>query len=65
MSTFVESLKRLFFNGKITTDKLTELQESGKISAEEYAYITADSGENGDTADLQEFYNAVTQEVGV
>lgn len=39
MSTFVESLKRLYAAGKITTAKLDELLASGKISQEEYNYI--------------------------
>jgi len=40
MSTLVESLKRLFKKGKVTDAKLKEMQESGKITAEEYEYIT-------------------------
>lgn len=39
MSTFVESLKRLFFDGKITEEHLDTLITSGKITAEEKAYI--------------------------
>nr|DAU66765.1 MAG TPA: hypothetical protein [Caudoviricetes sp.] len=39
MSTFVESLRRLFLSGKITDDKLKELLNEGKITEEEYQYI--------------------------
>lgn len=39
MSIFVESLKRLFFDGKITEERLDTLADSGKITAEEKAYI--------------------------
>ena len=64
MSTFVESLKRLFEQEKITTDRLAELQTAGKITAEEYEYITAGGGSSTD-ADLQTFYDEVTREVGI
>lgn len=36
---FVESLKRLYQNGKLTTDKVIELFQSGKITGEEKWYI--------------------------
>lgn len=65
MSTFVESLKRLYEQNKITTDRLTELQTAEKITAEEYAYITAEASQPSSDSDLQAFYDAVTQEVGV
>lgn len=42
MSTFIESLRRLFLLGKITTEKLQELQKNKKITDEEVAYITAE-----------------------
>ena len=35
MRQFVESLKRLYANGKLDTDKIVELFESGKITEEE------------------------------
>lgn len=65
MSTFVESLKRLYEQGKITTDRLAELQTTGKITADEYEYITAEASQPSNDSDLQAFYDAVTQEVGV
>lgn len=40
MSTFVESLKRLYAAGRITVERLDELPANGKISQEEYDYIT-------------------------
>ena len=40
MSIFVESSKRLYAAGKITATKLDELLASGKISQDEYSYIT-------------------------
>ena len=64
MSTLVESLKRLYEKGSITTDKLEQMQADGKITADEYAYIVSGST-GGDTADLQAFYDEVTKEVGV
>ena len=65
MSTFVESLKRLYATGKITEEKLLNLQNAGKITEGEYAYITAGGGSTGGTTDLQAFYDEVTKEVGI
>lgn len=39
MTEFVESLKRLYQNGKITDEKIKRLLESKKISNEEFEYI--------------------------
>ena len=39
MNQFVESMKRLYVNGKVTELKVVELFESGKISKEERLYI--------------------------
>ena len=36
---FVESIRRLFKDGKVSKDKVVELYESGKISEEEMKYI--------------------------
>lgn len=36
---FVESLKRLYQNGKLQAEKIVELFVSGKISEEEKLYI--------------------------
>ena len=42
MSALIESLRRLFLLGKITAEKLQEMQKNEKISGEEVAYITAE-----------------------
>lgn len=39
MSVLVESLRRLYRDGKVTADKLLEMVSSGKITYEEYEYI--------------------------
>lgn len=38
---FVESLKRLYQDGKLNREKIVELAESGKITEEEKRYILA------------------------
>lgn len=43
MTIFVESLKRLFKNGKVGLFKLKELKENGKLSDEEFNYIVKQS----------------------
>lgn len=40
MTVLVKSLKRLYANGKVTEEKLKAMLDSGKISDEEYAFIT-------------------------
>ena len=54
MSTLVESLKRLYENGKVTNEKLAAMQTEGKITAEEHQYII--SGGSSES-DLQTYYN--------
>ena len=39
MRILVESLKRLFFSGKISKDRLDEMATEGKITADEWNYI--------------------------
>lgn len=39
MNQFVESLKRLYKDGKVTKEKIVELYESRKITEEEKLYI--------------------------
>lgn len=39
MRTFVESLHRLYGQGRITIEKLNAFLGSGKINQEEYDYI--------------------------
>ena len=36
---FVESIKRLYANGKLNKEKVVELFESGKINEKEFKYI--------------------------
>lgn len=36
---FVESMKRLYVGGKVDVEKIVQLFESGKITAEEKLYI--------------------------
>lgn len=38
-SIFVESMRRLYRDGKVTENKILELFESGKITEEEKGYI--------------------------
>lgn len=38
---FIESLRRLYHNGKLSAEKVVELFESGKITKEEELYILA------------------------
>lgn len=38
-SIFVESMRRLYRDGKVTENKILELFESGKITEEEKSYI--------------------------
>lgn len=45
MSTFVESLKRLYSEKHyITVDYINSLKENNKITQEEYDYIVQDAG---------------------
>lgn len=39
MGLFVESLRRLYLNGDISLDKISNLYASGKISIDEMDYI--------------------------
>lgn len=39
MKEFVESLKRLYHNGRITKDKVIALHNANKITSEERDYI--------------------------
>lgn len=41
MNQFVESMKRLYKNGKVNEKKIVELFESKKITKEEREYILA------------------------
>ena len=41
MRVFVESLKRLYKSGKVTLTQIQTYLANGKITAEEYDYITA------------------------
>ena len=39
MNQFVESLKRLYANGKLDKEKIIELYKNGKITENEKSYI--------------------------
>lgn len=39
MNQFVESLKRLYHDGKLAVDKVDDLFKNGKITEEEKRYI--------------------------
>lgn len=41
MTAFVEALKRAYLSGKIDEVRLLVLKKEGKITQEEYDYITA------------------------
>lgn len=41
MRVFVESLRRLYKSGKVTLEKVKQYLADGKITPEEYDYITA------------------------
>lgn len=41
MRPFVESLKRLYRQGRVSLDKLKEFVHDGKITTAEYDWITA------------------------
>ena len=38
-SIFVESIRRLYRDGKVNEEKILEIYESGKITEEEKSYI--------------------------
>ena len=42
MSTFVESLKRLYNQGKVSKEKLDGYLLSDKLTQEEYEYVIAE-----------------------
>ena len=39
MRTLVESLKRLYEQGKVTKEHINEMYQNGKITTDEYWYI--------------------------
>ena len=45
MRILVESLKRLYENGKVTKEQLQKRGEKGTITIEEYNYITGEQSE--------------------
>ena len=65
-SNFVESLRRLYIGGKVAEEKISDLHAREMITEEDYNYIVSESEKpSSDDSDLQAFYDAVTQEVGV
>ncbi len=61
MSTLVESLRRLFFDGKVTEEKLTQMVAEGKLTAEEQAYITTPEPSSED--EYKQYYETVNQAI--
>ena len=45
VSILVESMKRLYQSGKITKENVLARVKSGKITADEYEYITGEAYE--------------------
>jgi hypothetical protein len=46
MKLLIESLKRMYENGKITRERLLEMVEKGTITIENYDYITGTDSES-------------------
>ena len=42
MRTLVESLKRLYSQGKVTREHIDEMYQNGKLTTEEYWYIISE-----------------------
>lgn len=51
MRIFVESLKRLYEQGRTTSDKIESLFVSGKITSEEHDYIMGNQSDEATIAD--------------
>nr|DAF16801.1 MAG TPA: hypothetical protein [Caudoviricetes sp.] len=61
MSTFVESLKRLYSEKHyITVDYINSLKEKNKITQEEYDYIVAD-----EVVTVEQCLSEMESEVGI
>ena len=43
MRTLVESLKRLYSQGKVTREHIDRMYQQGKLTTEEYWYILGES----------------------
>lgn len=43
MRILVESLKRLYSQGKVTREHINEMYQQGKLTTEEYWYIIGES----------------------
>lgn len=41
MTIFVESIRRLYLDGKVASEKIKQLYETKKITKEEYDYIVS------------------------
>lgn len=61
MSTFIESLKRLYSEKHyITIDYINSLKEKDKITQEEYDYIIQDAG-----LTVEQYLSEMESEVGI
>ncbi|MBE5076508.1 hypothetical protein [Anaerotignum lactatifermentans] len=61
---FLGYYKGKYKKGEITEEQLSQMVTAETISEDEKQYIMSGGSSGGDTADLQEFYDDVTKEVG-
>lgn len=66
MTTFVESLHRLYLSGNVTDEKLDSLESAGKITADEKTYIKEGGGPSPDPdlEGLKTFHSEVMGMIG-
>lgn len=66
MTTFINSLRRLYLKGDVTDEKLDSLEIAGKITADEKAYIKEGGGPSPDPdlEGLRTFHSEVMGMVG-
>lgn len=62
---FLDYYKGRFAKGEITEEQISQMVTAQTISEDEKQYIMSGGSSGGDTADLQEFYDDVTKEVGI
>ncbi|MCI7658390.1 hypothetical protein [Anaerotignum sp.] len=62
---FLGYYKGKYKKGELTEEQLSQMVTAGTISEDEKQYIMSGGSSGGDTADRQEFYDAVTKEVGI
>lgn len=62
---FLDYYKKRYQKGELTEEQLSQMVTAQTISEDEKKYIMSGGSSGGDTADLQEFYDDVTKEVGI